>query len=70
MRLPMFVTLKKENEMEKEWILCPVCKNKTRSKIREDTTLKYYPLYCPKCKRERLINAENLKIFIIREPDA
>lgn len=36
--------------MEKtEWIYCPVCKNKTRDKIRGDTILKNYPLYCPKC---------------------
>lgn len=25
---------------ESEWILCPVCGNKTRDKIREDTVLK------------------------------
>ncbi len=35
-----------------EWIRRPVCGNKTRDKIREDTVLKNYPLYCPKCKRE------------------
>ncbi|MBR0425621.1 MAG: hypothetical protein IJK01_05810 [Clostridia bacterium] len=35
-----------------EWLLCPVCRNKTRSKIREDTVLEKYPLYCPKCKQE------------------
>ncbi|RKI91074.1 hypothetical protein D7V94_11200 [Parablautia intestinalis] len=33
-----------------EWIRCPVCGNKTRGRIREDTVLKNYPLYCPKCK--------------------
>ena len=25
-----------------EWILCPVCRNKTRDKIRDDTVLKNY----------------------------
>ncbi|HAQ0160612.1 TPA: conjugal transfer protein, partial [Clostridioides difficile] len=30
-----------------KWILCPVCGNKTRLKIREDTELKKFPLYCP-----------------------
>ena len=40
------------------WIYCPICKNKTRNKIREDTVLKNYPLYCPKCKQETLIEAE------------
>lgn len=37
--------------MEKtEFIRCPVCGNKTRDKIREDTILKNFPLFCPKCK--------------------
>ena len=56
--------------MKTEWILCPVCKNKTRDKIRDDTVLKNYPLYCPKCKQESLIDANNLKINVIKEPDA
>ncbi|MBD9191125.1 MAG: hypothetical protein EGP96_01005 [Roseburia inulinivorans] len=34
--------------MNYKWILCPVCGNKTRLKIREDTELKKFPLYCPK----------------------
>lgn len=58
------------NKMKTEWILCPVCKNKTRDKIRDDTVLKNYPLYCPKCKQESLIDANNLKINVIKEPDA
>lgn len=53
-----------------EWILCPNCKNKTRIKIREDTLLFHFPLFCPKCRQETLINAEQLKISIIKEPDA
>lgn len=52
--------------MNTEWILCPVCGNKTRDRIREDTVLKNYPLYCPKCKQETLIEAENLKITVIQ----
>ncbi|MCI9077010.1 MAG: conjugal transfer protein [Dorea sp.] len=53
-----------------EWILCPVCGNKTRDKIREDTVLKNYPLYCPKCRQETLIEVANLKITVITKPDA
>lgn len=44
------------------WILCPTCGSKTRDKIREDTVLKNFPLYCPKCKQESLIEVENLNI--------
>ena len=45
-----------------KWIYCPICKNKTRTKIRTDTKLINFPLYCPKCKQENLINASKLKI--------
>ena len=53
-----------------EWIRCPICGSKTRDRIREDTVLKKYPLYCPKCKQETLIKAKNLQITVITEPDA
>ncbi|MEG0900449.1 MAG: cysteine-rich KTR domain-containing protein [Oscillospiraceae bacterium] len=53
-----------------EWIFCPVCGNKTRDRIREDTILINYPLYCPKCKQESIINVEQLNITVIKEPDA
>ena len=56
--------------MKSEWIMCPICGNKTRDKIREDTELKNFPLYCPKCKQESLIDAKNLQITVIKEPDA
>lgn len=52
------------------WIVCPICGNKTRDRIREDTVLINYPLYCPKCKKETLINAKKLHITVIKEPDA
>ena len=53
-----------------EWLLCPICKNKTRIKIRKDTELKNLPLYCPKCKRETLINVIKIDTSVIKEPDA
>ena len=53
-----------------EWLLCPLCNSKTRDKIREDTILTNYPLYCPKCKRETLVEVKNLQTKIIKEPDA
>ncbi|NBH13038.1 conjugal transfer protein [Lachnospiraceae bacterium] len=56
------------NERTK-WIYCPVCRSKTRDRIREDTILINYPLYCPKCKQETLIEILNLKVTVITEPD-
>ena len=53
-----------------KWVLCPVCGNKTRNRIREDTILINYPLFCPKCKQETLINAKELNTSVIKEPDA
>ena len=53
-----------------EWVYCPICGNKTRNKIREDTILKNYPLYCPKCKQETLVEVQNFKMKVIIEPDA
>jgi len=38
--------------------------------IRVDTELKKYPLFCPKCKQETLIDVKKLQIIIIKEPDA
>ena len=53
-----------------ERVRCPVCGNKTRDKIREDTVLKNFPLFCSKCKRECLINIEQFHITVIKAPDA
>ena len=53
-----------------EWICCPNCGNKSRTMIREDTVLENFPLYCPKCKKETLINAKQFQISVIKEPDA
>lgn len=47
-----------------KWIYCPVCGNKTRTMIREDPELKKFPLYCPKCKKETIINVQDMKITL------
>ena len=44
--------------MVMEWIYRPICGNKTGLKIREDTKLENFPLYCPKCKQESLIEVK------------
>lgn len=49
-----------------EWIYCPICGNKTRLKIREDTKLENFPLYCPKCKQESLIEVKQFQIKVSR----
>ena len=61
-----------ENHISKicHWVLCPACGSKTCDRIRTDTILKNYPLYCLKCKKETLIDAKDLQIIVITEPDA
>ena len=60
----------KHMKKEIEWVKCPVCHSKTRVKIRDDTVLEKFPLFCPKCRQETLINVKSLKIVVIKEPDA
>ena len=53
-----------------EWVYCPICGSKTRDRIRADTILKNYPLYCQKRKKETLIDVKDLQTTVIKEPDA
>lgn len=55
---------------QEKWLICPICGSKTRLKLREDTILEKFPLYCPKCKQETLINVKQMNISVIKEPDA
>jgi ribosomal protein L44E len=55
---------------EYEWLFCPVCKSKTRDRIRGDTVLVNFPLFCPKCKQETVINVQELIVTVINAPDA
>ncbi len=55
--------------MKTEWVLCPVCGSKTRNRIRSDTVMHNFPLFCPKCKKETLVDLEGFEIRIVTEPD-
>ncbi len=59
----------KMNKTE-NWMLCPICGNKTRLQIRADTELKSFPLYCPKCRQESLIDAKDLQVTVIKRLEA
>ena len=53
-----------------KWLLCPSCHSKTRVWIREDTELRNFLLFCPKCKREALIDLRQFHMTILKKPDA
>ncbi|WP_394273153.1 cysteine-rich KTR domain-containing protein [Butyricicoccus sp.] len=57
----------KDEEKRVEWVLCPLCRGKTRLKLLPETVLKNFPLFCPKCRREMLISAEQFAVSIVRE---
>ena len=60
-------TVRKPDE---KWVFCPVCGEKTRLRLLQRTVLKDLPLFCPKCRQERIINARDFQIEIIDQPDA
>ena len=51
-----------EYKNEGVFVLCPKCGAKTRTQIRKDTVLKNFSLFCPKCKENFLIEAQNMEI--------
>lgn len=50
-----------------EWLLYPICGRKTHNKIREDTELKNFPLYCPKCRQETLVDAKQFIVSVCED---
>lgn len=59
----------KDMTEEKQWVLCPMCGAKTRLQLLPETVLKAFPLFCPKCKRESIIDVNHFKIEA-SQPDA
>ena len=55
---------------EERWVLYPVCGAKTRLRLLRRTILQEFPLFCPKCRRESIINARNFQIEEVNQPDA
>lgn len=45
--------------MKERFILCPICKQKTRATIRDNTEAKQLPVFCPKCKNTSIVDVKN-----------
>ena len=48
-------------------MLYPISNNKHRIKMRPDTVLESFPLYCPKCKQGAIINVKVYVTSVIKE---
>ena len=53
------------SSVKEKWVVCPLCSSKTRSKLREDSVVYHYPVFCPKCRQEFVIDAKELKIRVV-----
>ncbi|MGN1026990.1 MAG: cysteine-rich KTR domain-containing protein [Faecousia sp.] len=58
-----------KEETSSRWVPCPICGNKTRTKVYADTVLVNFPLFCPKCRKETRIDVVQLKMVVSKEPD-
>ena len=50
-----------QSTMTEKWVLCPICGGKTRTKIRPDTEAKNLIVFCPKCKRETVMDIKDME---------
>ena len=70
--MPIYVYVCEVNKLEESderfWIHCPVCGGKTRVKIAYKTLLVNFPLFCPKCRQEYLVDVFNLKMRVHKAP--
>ena len=51
-----------DDQKDSRWIRCPVCESKTRTKVYSDTAMFNFPLFCPRCKKETVIDVMQLKM--------
>lgn len=54
---------------EDGWVHCPKCRCRTRTKIREETVVKNFPVFCPKCRNECLVDIIKMNIKLSIEPE-
>ena len=60
----------KRKKADTFWIRCPICQGKTRTKVHEETVLINFPLYCPKSRKEVLVNVVQLKMIVCDKQEA
>ena len=51
-------------KVDKVWLLCPLCNEKTRIQVSKESVLEKFILFCPKCKKETIINVKQYRVTI------
>lgn len=54
-------------ERKGRWVCCPVCGKRTKTKVYEDTVMVKFPLFCPKCGQETLIDVVQFKLVLSKK---
>ena len=49
---------------ERKWVFCPCCGAKTRLQLVRQTELRSFPLFCPKCRKETMIDARHFLVSL------
>ena len=55
---------------ESGWIHCPECSCRTRTRIRPETVVRNFPVWCPQCRKEFLVDVEKQIIKLSVEPQS
>ena len=49
---------------ERQWVFCSCCGAKTRLQLVRQTELRSFPLFCPKCRKETMIDARHFRVSV------
>lgn len=59
------MSIARNDFMIESWVHCPICGGKTRTKIREDTEAKNLIVFCPKCKKESVVDIKDMESKVV-----
>lgn len=49
---------------QRQWVFCPCCGAKTRLQLVRQTELRRFPLFCPKCRKETMIDVRHFRVSV------
>lgn len=57
------------DRLKERWAVCPDCGGNTRTRVREDSVLFHHLMYCPRCKKNFLVNIRQFQTEVVREAE-